>query len=155
VLLANGSFGTRHAARLADAVARAQQERARNIHASMRRANRFTDRTRLVARLALALSRLEYDGTSVALFGRFTRDMAKAKFLALDTRLAARLAFTGASLDKRWTLGHRGDLLPQGVEFIKLLSLEKLGIDGVDELDNHLVGNSGHCSLGWLLAWFL
>jgi hypothetical protein len=70
--------------------------------------------------------------------------MAKAEFLALDTRLAARLTFTDTSLDKRWTLGYRGDLLPQGIEFIKLLSLEKVGIDCVDELDNHLVGH------GWV-----
>jgi hypothetical protein len=67
--------------------------------------------------------------------------MAKAKFLALEARLAARLALTGASLDKRGALWYRGDLLPQGVEFIELLSLEKVGVDGVDELNNHLVGH--------------
>jgi hypothetical protein len=75
--------------------------------------------------------------------------MAKAKFLALEARLAARLALTGASLDKRGALGHRGDLFPQGGEFIELLSLEKVGVDGVDELNNHLVG---HGCLGYRVS---
>jgi hypothetical protein len=71
--------------------------------------------------------------------------MAQAKFLALDARLAARLALAGASLDNGGTLGHRGDLLPQGSKLIKLLSLEKVGIDGINELSNHGL-DVGHCS---------
>ena len=110
--------------------------------------NRLANRARLVTRLTLTLSRLEDNGTRVARRGRFTRDMAKAKVLALDARLAARLTLAGASLDKGGALGHRGDSLPQGGEFIEFLSLEKLGIDGVDEFGNVSDGGSGHGSLG-------
>ena len=107
--------------------------------------NRLANRARLVTRLTLTLSRLEDNGTRVSRRGRFTRDMAKAKVLALDARLAARLTLAGASLYKSGALGHRGDSLPQGSEFIELLSLEKLGIDGVDEFGDV---SSGHGSLG-------
>ncbi len=125
--------------------ARAQQERARNAYTRMGNTNRLANRARLVTRLTLTLSRLEDNGTRVARRGRFTRDMTKAKVLALDARLAARLTLSGASLDKGGTLGHRGDSLPQGSEFIELLSLEKLGIDGVDEFGDV---SSGHGLLG-------
>ena len=74
--------------------------------------------------------------------------MAQAKVLALDARLAARLALAGTSLDKGWTLGHRGDSLPQGHEFIELLSLEKLGIDGINKFGDVSSGHGGHGSLG-------
>ncbi len=74
--------------------------------------------------------------------------MTKAKFLAFDTRLATSLTLAGTSLDKSGALGHRGDSLPQGGKFIELLSLEKLGIDGVDEFGNVSDGGSGHGSLG-------
>ena len=107
--------------------------------------NRLANRTRLVARMTLTLSCLEDKGTLVARRNWFARDMAKAKFLALDTRLATSLTLAGASLDKSGALGHRGDSLPQGGEFIELLSLEKLGIDGVDEFGDV---SSGHGSLG-------
>jgi hypothetical protein len=71
--------------------------------------------------------------------------MTQTKFLALDARFAARLALTGASLDKGWTLGYRGDLFPQGSKLIKLLSLEKVCIDGINKLSNHGL-DVGHCS---------
>jgi hypothetical protein len=76
--------------------------------------------------------------------------MTQAKFLVLDTRLAARLAFAGTSLDKGGTLGHRGDSLPHRREFIEFLSLEKLGINGIDKIGNHL---GGHCSLAWFVGF--
>ena len=152
MLLANGSFRARHAAGLTHAVARTQQERARNAYTRMGNTNRITNRTRLVASLTLSLSSLEDNGTRVARSGRFARDMAKAKFLALDARLAARLTLAGPSLDKGGALGHRGDSLPQGGEFIELLSLEKLGIDGVDEFGNVSNGGSGHGSLVSLVS---
>ena len=115
------------------------------------RHTRVAFRAWLIARFAFTLSSFEDDGASSARsnwcrrFAGFTGDMAQAKVLALDARLAARLALAGTSLDKGWTLGHRGDSLPQGGEFIELLSLEKLGIDGVDEFGDV---SSGHGSLG-------
>jgi hypothetical protein len=98
--------------------------------------------------LALTLSSFEDDDTRVARRNRFARDMAKAKFLALYTRLATSLTLAGASLDEGGTLWHRGDSLPQGGEFVELLSLEKLGIDGVDEFGDV---SSGHGSVSSLV----
>ena len=146
MFLANGSFGTGNATRLSIAFTRAHDKHARVFHdkSAMRHAN-GTKHARLSAMLALSLSSLEDDDTRVARRNRFTRDMAQAKFLALDARLAARLALAGTSLDKGGALGHRGDSLPQGGEFIELLSLEKLGIDGINKFGDV---SSGHGSLG-------
>ena len=118
------------------------------------RHTRVAFRAWLVARFAFTLSSFEDDGASGARrnwcrrFAGFTRDMTQAKVLTLDARLATRLTLAGTSLDEGGTLGNSGDSLPQGGEFIELLSLEKLGIDGIDKFGDM---SSGHGSVSSLV----